>query len=45
MTDADRQVQRNLVHEQRRSPDERIGVGFEPDAATQAAHDAQDAQQ
>jgi uncharacterized BrkB/YihY/UPF0761 family membrane protein len=40
MTDADRKVQHDLVHEQRRSEDERIGVGFDPDAAAGAARDA-----
>ncbi len=40
-TDADRRMQRDLVHQQRLSPDEAIGVGFDPDAGQQAADDAQ----
>ena len=39
-TDADRRVQRGLVHQQRMSPEETIGVGFDPNAAHEAAEDA-----
>jgi uncharacterized BrkB/YihY/UPF0761 family membrane protein len=41
MTDADRKVQHDLVHEQRRSADERIDVGFDPDTAAGATRDAE----
>jgi uncharacterized BrkB/YihY/UPF0761 family membrane protein len=41
MTDADRQVHRALIHEQRRSPEEHIGVGYPPDPVGQAAADAE----
>ena len=41
MTDADRQVHRALIHEQRRSPEEHIGVGYPPDPVRDAAADAQ----
>jgi hypothetical protein len=40
MTDADRQVHHDLIHEQRRSRDERIGVGFQPDPISQVLRDA-----
>ncbi|MBV9593312.1 MAG: YihY/virulence factor BrkB family protein [Actinobacteria bacterium] len=36
MTTADRRVHRALIHEQRRSTDEHIGVGFAPDPIEQA---------
>ena len=39
-TDADRQVQYALVHQEHRGEDQTIGVGFGPDAAHQAAVDA-----
>jgi uncharacterized BrkB/YihY/UPF0761 family membrane protein len=39
-TDADRQVQYALVHQERRGADQTIGVGFGPDAAQEAAVDA-----
>jgi uncharacterized BrkB/YihY/UPF0761 family membrane protein len=39
-TEADRQVHHDLIHEQRRSRDERIGVGFPPDEVEQVAADA-----
>jgi len=39
-TDADRQVLASLVHAQRRSDDQAIGVGFGDHAADQAASDA-----
>jgi uncharacterized BrkB/YihY/UPF0761 family membrane protein len=41
LTDADRQVHHDLIHEQRRSDEERIGVGFDPDAVDEATADAQ----
>jgi uncharacterized BrkB/YihY/UPF0761 family membrane protein len=39
-TDADRKVQYDLVHQERRSDDESIGVGFGPDSPAEAARDA-----
>ncbi len=39
MTEADRRVQEALIHEQQRSSDEVIGVGYPPDPAAQAAAD------
>ncbi|HEX4432443.1 MAG TPA: YhjD/YihY/BrkB family envelope integrity protein [Frankiaceae bacterium] len=39
-TEADKRVQSALVHEQRRTEDETIGVGFGPDAPQEAAADA-----
>jgi uncharacterized BrkB/YihY/UPF0761 family membrane protein len=39
-TDADRQVQYALAHQERRGSDQSIGVGFGPDAAHEAAVDA-----
>ena len=47
-TVADNQVLHDLAHEERRRPDQRIGVGFEPRSAEEAAIDARqddDAQQ
>jgi uncharacterized BrkB/YihY/UPF0761 family membrane protein len=38
---ADTRVLAALVHEERRRPDERIGVGFEPDALQEARDDAE----
>ena len=38
-TPADDEMLRDLAHEQRRRPDQRIGVGFDPDAHQQAAED------
>jgi uncharacterized BrkB/YihY/UPF0761 family membrane protein len=38
-TPADDEVLRDLAHEQRRRPDQHIGVGFDPDAHQQAAED------
>ena len=40
MTEADKQVQYALIHEQRRTEEETIGVGFGPDAPQEAAADA-----
>jgi hypothetical protein len=40
MTDADRRVHHALIHEQRRTQEERIGVGYPPDPIGQAAADA-----
>jgi uncharacterized BrkB/YihY/UPF0761 family membrane protein len=40
-TPADDEVLRALVHEQRRRSDQRIGVGFEPNAQDEVAVDAQ----
>lgn len=42
LTDADRRVMRQLVREQVRQPEQRVGVGFPPDAADEAARDAYD---
>jgi hypothetical protein len=42
-TPADDEVLRELAHEQRRRKDQRIGVGFDPDARDEAAEDAEDA--
>ena len=42
MTDADEKVHAALVHEQRRSADESVGVGFGPDSRQEAAADALD---
>lgn len=39
-TEADRLVLRYLAHQEQRRDDERIGVGFEPDAPHEAARDA-----
>jgi uncharacterized BrkB/YihY/UPF0761 family membrane protein len=39
---ADDQVLRALAHEQVRRPDQRVGVGFDPDAREEAARDAVD---
>jgi uncharacterized BrkB/YihY/UPF0761 family membrane protein len=39
-TEADDDVLRDVVHEQRRRPDQRIGVGFGRNASTEAARDA-----
>jgi len=41
-TDADDQVLKDLVHEEQRRPDQRIGVGFAPDPVEGAAEDAAD---
>jgi uncharacterized BrkB/YihY/UPF0761 family membrane protein len=41
-TPADNEVLREVVHEQRQRPDQRIGVGFDPNASEQAAEDAAD---
>jgi uncharacterized BrkB/YihY/UPF0761 family membrane protein len=41
-TRADNEVLRGIVHEQRRRPDQRIGVGFGEDASDQAADDVAD---
>lgn len=41
-TVADDQALRALAHQERRRPDERIGVGFEPDPVTEAAYDARE---
>ena len=38
-TEADDQTLRDLAHAERRRPDERIGVGFDPDASREAAAD------
>ncbi len=40
MTEADRRVHYQLIHEQRRSDEESIGVGFGPDSEEEAASDA-----
>jgi uncharacterized BrkB/YihY/UPF0761 family membrane protein len=40
LTEADKQVQYELIHEQRRTGEETIGVGFGPDAPQEAAADA-----
>ena len=42
-TDADKQMLRALAHQERRRPDQRIGVGFEPNASKEAAIDARQA--
>src|SRR5205823_3324496 len=39
-TPADDEVLRALAHEQVRRPDQRVGVGFDPDARDEAAKDA-----
>ncbi len=39
-SEADEQVLRALAHEQQRRDDERVGVGFGPDSAQEAAQDA-----
>ena len=41
MTEADRRVHRALIHEQQRSAEEHIGVGYPPDPVGQAAADAE----
>jgi uncharacterized BrkB/YihY/UPF0761 family membrane protein len=41
MTDADRRVHHALIHEQQRSPEEHIGIGYPPDAVAQATEDAE----
>ncbi len=38
-TEADDQTLRDLAHAERRRPDQRIGVGFDPDAPREAAAD------
>jgi uncharacterized BrkB/YihY/UPF0761 family membrane protein len=38
-TEADDQTLRDLAHAERRRPDQRIGVGFDPDASREAAAD------
>jgi uncharacterized BrkB/YihY/UPF0761 family membrane protein len=40
-TDADNQVLHDLAHQQRRRPDQRIGVGFDPHSPQEAEIDAQ----
>jgi uncharacterized BrkB/YihY/UPF0761 family membrane protein len=40
-TPADNEVLRALAHEERRRPDQHIGVGFEPNADQEAADDAE----
>ena len=40
LTAADEQVLRDLARQEERRPEERVGVGFEPDAAGEAAADA-----
>ena len=40
LTDADRQVLRDLAHQEERLIDERVGVGFAPDPEAEAARDA-----
>jgi YihY family inner membrane protein len=40
LTPADEQVLRDLVHQEERRPEQRVGVGFEPNAALGAAADA-----
>ena len=42
-TDADNQVLHDLAHQQRRRPDQRVGVGFDPNSPEQAAVDARQA--
>jgi len=39
-TDADKIALRNLAHQEQQRPEERIGVGFAPDASGEAARDA-----
>jgi uncharacterized BrkB/YihY/UPF0761 family membrane protein len=39
-TEADNRMLRDLAHEERRRPDERVGVGFEPSPSQEAAVDA-----
>lgn len=41
LLDADRQVLRDIVQAEERRPEQHVGVGFEPDATTEAAADAQ----
>ncbi len=38
-TEADRQVYHDLAHEQRSTPEMKVGVGFEPDPASEAVSD------
>jgi uncharacterized BrkB/YihY/UPF0761 family membrane protein len=45
LTDADRRVHHALIHEQQRTPEAHIGVGYPPDAVGQAAADAADSAQ
>ena len=40
LTAADERVLRDLARQEERRPEERVGVGFEPDAAGEAAADA-----
>ena len=42
LTAADERVLRDLARQEERRPEERIGVGFEPDAAVEAAVDARE---
>jgi uncharacterized BrkB/YihY/UPF0761 family membrane protein len=42
-TPADDEVLRALAHEQIRRPDQRVGVGFDPDAGDEVVADAEDA--
>ena len=39
-TEADNRMLRDLAHQERRRPDERVGVGFEPSPSEEAAVDA-----
>lgn len=41
LTTADRQALRDLAHQEERKEEERVAVGFAPDAAAEAARDAQ----
>jgi uncharacterized BrkB/YihY/UPF0761 family membrane protein len=43
-TDADREVLSDLAHQERRRPEQRIGVGFGDDAPDEAARDAREGQ-
>ncbi len=40
LTEADQQVLHDIAHQEERRPEQRIGVGFDPDAPSRAAADA-----
>ncbi len=40
LTEADKRVLRDIAHENERRPEQRVGVGFEPDAELEALQDA-----
>jgi YihY family inner membrane protein len=40
LTDADKRVLHDIARQEERRPEERVGVGFAPDATTGASHDA-----